>query len=236
MAPHRAIAVHTAIAQQQLSPTARRQEASFQTEVRKKVGLMYHQQLQRVDSLEQWQPQLVAQMSSGGTQGADSDHSGQIQAESQQQTAKPSCPATQAHHEGEQNQGSQRVPHNRVSGSSGSNHIRVSRQNHYQKDPDQAIQPTPSNGTSQSTQTNDVSERIQHQDSQRPAIKQEEESQNEEQQQRAPQQTRARNNRRRITDQCLRQGGGLPGAPLGLCLRHQNMSAGEKSLFYRFCR
>ncbi|GKZ63692.1 hypothetical protein AnigIFM49718_005467, partial [Aspergillus niger] len=108
--------------------------------------------------------------------------------------------ASQAHHEGEQNQGSQRVPHNRVLGSSGSNHNRVSRQNHYQKDPDQAIQPTPSNGTSQSTQTNDVSERIQHQDSQRPAIKQEEESQNEEQQQRAPQQTRARNNRRRITD------------------------------------
>ncbi|OJZ79545.1 hypothetical protein ASPFODRAFT_592985, partial [Aspergillus luchuensis CBS 106.47] len=97
-----------------------------------------------------------------------------------------------------------------------SNHIRVSRQNHYQKDPDQAIQPTPSNGTSQSTQTNDVSERIQHQDSQRPAIKQEEESQNEEQQQRAPQQTRARNNRRRITDQCLRQRGGITRSTSGI--------------------
>ncbi|OJZ80343.1 hypothetical protein ASPFODRAFT_53493 [Aspergillus luchuensis CBS 106.47] len=183
--------------------------------MRKKVGLMYQQQLQRVDSLEQWQPQLVAQMSSGGTQGADSDHSGQSQAESQQQRPAVQSAqhdrvsdvaqsyhvvhqpqASQAHHEGEQNQGSQR--------------------NHYQKDPDQAIQPTPSNGTSQSTQTNDVSERIQHQDSQRPAIKQEEESQNEEQQQRASQQTRARNNRRRITDQCLRQRGGITRSTSGI--------------------
>ncbi|GLA79057.1 hypothetical protein CBS63078_11032 [Aspergillus niger] len=157
----------------------------------------------------------------GGTQGANSNHSGQSQAVSQQR--KPAIQsaqhdrvsdvaqtdhvvhvprARQAHNEGEQNQVSQRVPHHRVSESSQSNHIRASRQNHYQEDQNQAIQPTPSNGGSQSTQTNDVSERFQHQEQQRPAIKQEKESQNEEQQQRAPQQARGRNNQRTITDQC----------------------------------
>ncbi|RDH26710.1 hypothetical protein BDQ94DRAFT_164243 [Aspergillus welwitschiae] len=178
--------------------------------------------LQRVNS----RPQVEAHMSSGGTPGADSDHSGQSQAESQQRNPAVQSAqhdrvsdvaqtdhvvhvprASQAHHEGEQNQVSQRGPHHRVSDSSQSNHIRASRQNHYQGDPNQAIQPTPSNGGSQSTQTNDVSERVQHQDEQRPAIKQDEESQNEEQQQRAPQQTRAQNNQRTITDQCLRQRG-----------------------------
>ncbi|BCR99795.1 uncharacterized protein AKAW2_50137A [Aspergillus luchuensis] len=52
------------------------------------VGLTYQQQqalLQRVKSLEKWKSQVEAHMSSGGTPGADSDHSGQTQAESQQQ-------------------------------------------------------------------------------------------------------------------------------------------------------
>ncbi|GKZ75302.1 acid phosphatase det1, partial [Aspergillus niger] len=176
----------------------------------------------------EWQSQVVAQTSSGGTQGANSNHSGQSQAVSQQR--KPAIQsaqhdrvsdvaqtdhvvhvprASQAHHEEEQNQVSQRVPHHRVSESSQSNHIRASRQNHYQEDQNQAIQPTPSNGGPQSTQTNDVSERFRHQEQQRSAIKQEEESQNEEQQQRAPQQARGRNNRQTITDQCLRQSGGI---------------------------
>ncbi|GKZ74990.1 hypothetical protein AnigIFM60653_001489 [Aspergillus niger] len=200
------------------------------------AGLTYQQQqalLQRVNSLEKRKSQVGAHMSSGGTPGADSVHSGQTQAESQQQNPAVQSAqdrvsdaaqtdhvvhvprASQAHHEEEQNQVSQRVPHHRVSKSSQSNHIRASRQNHYQGDPNQATQPTPSNGGSQSMQTNDVSERVQHQDEQHPAIKQDEGSQNE-QQQRAPQQTRVRNSSRRtITDQCLRQRGGITGNTSG---------------------
>ncbi|GKZ98643.1 hypothetical protein AnigIFM59636_004907 [Aspergillus niger] len=229
----------------QLSPTARRQqEASFQTEVRKKVGLMYQQQLQRVDSLEQWQPQLVAQkrraerrVRTPTTLGrAKRNPNSKAQLSDQRNMIGCLTRRKQTMWYTSRRRVRLTMKENRIRALSesritGSRNRQDPATFEYPKDPDQAIQPTLKSATSQSTQTNDVSERIQHQDSQRPAIKQEEESQNEEQQQRAPQQTRARNNRRRITDQCLRQRGGLPGAPLGLCLRDQNMSAGEKSLF-----
>ncbi|RDH26358.1 hypothetical protein BDQ94DRAFT_164549 [Aspergillus welwitschiae] len=154
-----------------------------------------HVLLQRVNSLEQWQSQVVAQMSSGGTQGANSNHSGQSQAVSQQR--KPAIQSAQhdtvsdvaqtdhvvhvplashAQHQGERNQVSQRVPHRRVSNSSQSNH----------ESQNQAVQPTPRNGGSQSTQTNHVSEQIHHQEGQQLSLKQEDESQNEEQQQQCP--------------------------------------------------
>ncbi|KAL3260477.1 hypothetical protein ABHI18_004544 [Aspergillus niger] len=134
LAPQQAIAVQNAIGQQQYSPATRKQqEALLQAEIRQMAGFMCHQQqalLQRVNTLEKWKSQVEAHMSSGGAPGADSDHSGQSQAESQQQNLAVQSAqqdrvsdvaqtdhvahvprATQAHHQGEENQVSQRVPH-----------------------------------------------------------------------------------------------------------------------------
>ncbi|PYH64009.1 uncharacterized protein BO88DRAFT_352108 [Aspergillus vadensis CBS 113365] len=161
--------------------------------------------LQRVNSLEQWQSQVVAQMSSGGMPGANSNHSGQSQTECQQhipaiQSAQHDTVsdvaqtdhvvhvplASQAQHQGEQNQFSQRVSHRRVSNSSQSKHVPASRQGHNQESQNQAVQPTPRNGGLQLTQTNRVSEQIHHQEGQQLSLKQEDESQNEKQWQQCP--------------------------------------------------
>ncbi|KAI3050157.1 hypothetical protein CBS147353_11650 [Aspergillus niger] len=209
LALQQAIAVQNAIAQQQLSPaTIRQQEALYQPEMRQMIGLMCQQQqvlLQRVNSLEQWQSQVVAQMSSGGMPGANSNHSGQSQTECQQhipaiQSAQHDTVsdvaqtdhvvhvplASQAQHQGEQNQFSQRVSHRRVSNSSQSKHVPASRQGHNQESQNQAVQPTPRNGGLQLTQTNRVSEQIHHQEGQQLSLKQEDESQNEKQWQQCP--------------------------------------------------
>ncbi|GCB25505.1 hypothetical protein AAWM_08390 [Aspergillus awamori] len=241
LAPQQAIAVRDAISQQQHSlATKKQQEALFQVEMRHMAGLMCQQQqalLQRVNGLEQWKSQVEAQMSLGRKLGANSNQTGQGQAESQQKIPAVQSAqhdrgsdmaqtdhvvhvprADQAHHQGEQNQVSQRVPHHRVSESSQSDHVQASRQTHCQGDQNQAVQPTSRNGGSQSTQTNNGSEQVHHQEGQPPSMKQEEESQNEEQQQQMPQKCQARSNRRTCTDQPLRQRGGITRSTSGSVL------------------
>ncbi|KAL7649060.1 hypothetical protein ACMYSQ_012504 [Aspergillus niger] len=176
--------------------------------MRQMIGLMCQQQqvlLQRVNSLEQWQSQVVAQMSSGGTPGANSNHSGQSQTECQQH-----IPAIQS------------AQHDTVSDVVQTDHVSASAApqgvacitiqprssvppGHDQESQNEAVQPTPRNGGSHLTQTKDVSDKVHHQEGQQLSVTQEEESQNEEQQQQCPSKTQGRSNRRPITDQRLRQ-------------------------------